>query len=81
MLAVDKEREEHEREEHGDEGDLNGGMEESDQRIMESLMDGVEGMGGSQRIDAGRKLLVREEALLIRLEERLVKLEGRAIVY
>jgi len=66
ILSIDKEREEHERDEHGDGGyELDG----SDQRDMEGLENALDSLGSTGG-DAKR-----EEELLRELEGRLAVLE------
>jgi len=65
LLPIDKEREEHERDEHGDGAyELDG----NDKRDMEGLENALESLGGKE----GGK---REDELLRELEGRLDRLE------
>jgi hypothetical protein len=65
ILSIDKEREEHERDEHGD-GDY--GLDGNDKRDMEGLENALDNLGSK---GAGK----REEELLEELEGRLDVLE------
>jgi hypothetical protein len=65
ILSIDKEREEHERDEHGD-GDY--GLDGNDKRDMEGLENALDNLGSKA---AGK----REEELLEELEGRLDVLE------
>jgi hypothetical protein len=66
VLPIDTQREEHEREEHGDDNAFE--LEGNEKRDMEGLENALENLGGEK----GGK---REEELLRELEERLEVLE------